>query len=370
MNQVKTDAKKRGFTGKKIAKWIDVSEGMVTKYYKAESDMPAIKFIDLVKFIYDDKEHIAKDCILEFITKTTRTDNHQELLEWAANSGDIDYIEKIKERIANSSLVKDSMIYQMIRDRNVKKITSEEFYLKIEDFKISENLMFDTKILLKIATLYAQLDLKSYSVMILLANNILENLDAVSSEYLQQSFKMRTLEMIAYAHLKRGEVDEVERIAEELLVPEIIDRFPMPANAILILLAEANLFRNPLKSLTLIQEAIQMYKEKKLSYHLMRKSVLEATHDFIKIYNGDYKGLYLTDLSERAHLFAKQGYRKEALVLLKELERKNHGLSGHQYYYKGLATKRSEDFQQALNKFAIQGDSFYMNLINNHLKYA
>jgi hypothetical protein len=363
MNQIKTDAKKKGMTGKIISKWINVSEGMVTKYYKAESDMPAIKFIDLTRLLYQEQEETAKKCILEFMKKTVRTDNLQELLEWSANSGDNDYIEKVQERICNSSLIKDSMIYQMIRERNTKKITPEEFYLKIEDYKLSENLMFDSKILLKIATLYAQLDLKSYAVVVPLAKNILENLDAITSDYLQQSFKVRTLEVLAYAYLKLGKVEEVEKIIEEILLPEVEDRFPLPCNSMIRILAEANLFRDPTKSMYLIEQAISMIKRKKLSSHTMRVSVLEATHDFIKIHNNNFNGLYLNDLSEKAHYMAKQGLHKESLAILNEIERRNGKLSAHQCYYKGLATNDKSYFQQALNDFVREGDSFYTQLI-------
>jgi predicted transcriptional regulator len=364
MNQIKTEAKKRGLTGKKVAKWIHVSEGMVTKYYKAESDMPAIKFIELAKLVYQEQEDVAKKCILEFIKKTVRTDNLQELLEWAANSGDCDYIEKVQARIINSSLIKDSLIYQMIRERNMKQITPSEFYLKIEDFKISENLLFDSKILLKIATLYAQLDLKSYSVVIPLANNIMEDLDAISSDYLQQSFRVRTLEVLAYAYLKLGQIEEVEKIAEEFCCPEIVDRFPLPCNSLIRIVAEANLFENPAKSIVLIEEAINMLKRKKLTSHSMRVSALEATHDFIKIYNNHLDGLYLNDLSEKAHYFAQKGKKDEALIILEEIEKRNKQLSAHQYYYKALATNEKRYYLKSLNEFIRQGDSFYTQLIN------
>jgi hypothetical protein len=366
MNQVKTDAKKRGFTGKKIARWIDVSEGMVTKYYKAESDMPAIKFIELARLIYQDQEEVAKSCILEFIKKTVRSDNLQELLEWAANTGDCDYIEKVQERIINSTLIKDSLIYQMIRERNMEKITPEEFYLKIEDFKISEHLLFDSKILLKIATLYAQLDLKSYAVVIPLASNIIENLDAITSDYLQQSFRLRTLEVLAYAYLKLGQVEEVDRIATEFCCAEVSDRFPLPCNSLIRIVAEANLFTNPEKSISLIEEAIAMLKRKKLSSHSMRVAALKSTHDFIKIHNNHFDGLYLNDLSEKAHYFAKKGMKNEALIVLGEIEKTNKKLSAHQYYYKALATNEKCYYQKALNEFIRQGDSFYTQLITKY----
>ncbi|MGE6756243.1 AimR family lysis-lysogeny pheromone receptor [Rossellomorea sp. NPDC071047] len=363
MNQVKEDAKKNGITGKKVSKWINVSEGMVTKYYKGESDMPAMKFIDLVDFIYEDPACI-KEYIISFIQKTERNDNLQELLEWSANRGDKEYMDEVHRRVVNSPLLKDSMIYQMITGRNMNQLSAEEFYLKVEDFKLSENLLYDSKILLKIATLYSHLDLKSYSVMIPLANNILQSLDAINSDYVRDSFKVRTNEMLAHAFLKRGDIENVEKIAQKVLTDETINRYPLPANSILMILSEANIFKDPNSSIRLINSAIKMFKDIKVSSHKMRKSVLESTHDFIKIHCGDFNGLYLSDISERAHSLAKQGYSKEALIILDELEEINGELSAHQLYYKGLATDNKKYFQQSLNKFVRQGDSFYTQLID------
>jgi tetratricopeptide (TPR) repeat protein len=362
MNQVKEDAKKSGITGKKVSKWINVSEGMVTKYYKGESDMPAIKFIDLVDFIYDDP-NLIKERIINFIQRTERSDNLQELLEWSANRGDMDYMDEVHRRVVNSPLLKDSMIYQMISGRNMNKISAEDFYLGVEDFKLSENLLYDSKVLLKIATLYSHLDLKSYAVMIPLANNILHSIEAINSEYVRKSFKIRTYEMLAHAHLKRADIESIESIAKKVLTDETMKRFPLPANSILMILAEANIFKDPDSSIRLIKKAIEMFKNINNSSHKMRKDVLESTHDFIKIHCGDYNGLYLNDLSERAHSLAKQGYFEEALVILDQLEQRNGDLSAHQLYYKGIATNEKKYFQHSLNKFVRQGDSFYTQLI-------
>ncbi len=363
MMKIKADAKKRNITGKMIAKWINVSEGMVTKYYKGESDMPAIKFIELVQFIYVDDLDKIKGAILSFIKVTERSDNLQELLEWSANTGDSQYILEVKKRVVHTPLLNESLVYQKIFERNKKNIKPDEFFLEIEDFKMEDHLSFDSKILLKIATLYSQLDMKSYSIMIPLALNILSNLEAVTSDYLQQSFRIRVLEMMAHAYLKLGEVHKVEEIADEVLSPEIKLRFPLPANAVLMLLAQAYVFTDKEKSFAYISDAVNMFGETKFTQYHLRRASLESTHDFIHIYHGDYSNLYLNDLSERSHLMAKKGNDSEALYLLDKIKREHGDLTAHQYYYRGLASGDKDDFRISLNKFAKEGDSFYSKLI-------
>jgi hypothetical protein len=364
MNELKSIAKKKGITGRMISKWIGVSEGMVTKYYKAESDMPVIKFIYLAQFVLED-ERLFKKFIIDFIKKTDRTDNLQELLEWSSNSGDQDLIDEVQSKIIQSNtLKKDAQIYSMIQQRNRRKITPEKFYLLIEEFKMSEQIHSDSKILLKIATLYSLQDMDSFKLMIPLGENIKENLSSISSDYIKESFEVRTLEMLAQAYLRLGEVEKVEEIGTRLLEDQIRQKFPLPANSMYIILAKSNLFRNKKRSISLINEGIKMFYDMKFSTHNLRLQALESTHDFIKIYHEDFKNLYLSDDSERAHLMAKKGYKKEALMILEGIEKRNKELSPYQLYYKGLATGNHKYFEESLNKFIRQGDIFFTKLSN------
>jgi hypothetical protein len=363
MNKIKSDAKKKNITGKSISRWIGVSEGMVTKYYKAESDMPAIKFMDLLNFVYEDEGDKVKEYTKTFIQKTDRSDNLQELLEWTANSGDENLISEVHYRIKKSNyLVKDAEIYNIIRLRNMKKISAEQFYLKIEEFKTSENVSVDSKILLKIATLYAFVDMKSYNIIIILSESIMNDLEVLSSDYIKESFEVRILEVLAIASLKRNDLKKVEEISVKLFDPSYLNKFPLPVNAVMCTLAESYLYRDKEKSIKLITQAIKMFKSKNISSHSLRNHVLESTHDFIKIYHGDYKMLFLNDLSERAHYLAKEGYSKEAIAIIEGIEEEQGYLSAYQYYYLGLATNEDKYFHKSLNEFIRQGDTFYSRL--------
>jgi hypothetical protein len=363
MKSIKSDAKRMKITGISIAKWIGVSEGMVTKYYKAESDMPAIKFIDLVSFIYEEDPKEIKRVILEFISKTTRTDNFKELLEWAANSGDIDYIDSVQDRVNDfTDLCIDKEIYKMMRERNSLAVTPEEFYLKIEDFKMSKYLSDDSIILLKIATMYSLFDLKSYSVMVPLGLNIIENLCSLTSDYIKESFKVRTLEMLAQAYLRLNNTKEIELIGQSLITSESLYKFPLPGVALLRIMAEANVFNDYKKSLEYINQALEIFHKKKIN-HERRKLSLEATRDFIKIFHSDFNDLFLSDPSEKAHFYSKTGESSQALEILDKLQEENGGLSGYQLYYKGLATGEDKYLHEALNVFIRKGDTFYAKLV-------
>jgi hypothetical protein len=98
--------------------------------------------------------------------------------------------------------------------------------------------------------------------------------------------------------------------------------------------------------------------------------MLYATHDFIKITNGMYKNLYLTDKAEEAHYLSSQpdeSSKERALYLLEEIAKERGKLSPFQIYYKALALGDMQLMRFAEKEFLKNGDLFYAQLPRRYL---
>lgn len=364
MSKIREDASKRKVTGKAIAKIIEVSRGMVSNYLKGETEMPVLKFIKLVDHVYENDNDKIIDRIKEFIAKSSRKDNLQDVLEWVSNRGDDDLFLLLYNKFLESNeLMEDFKVYNLLYKRNMRKISVNDFYIQVEKLKENKYIQKETKILLKIATLYAFSDLKSYNMMFL-AEDIIKDIHNIESAYIRTSYGLRVQELLAHSYLKRNMVQKSIEICNKHLNSENETNFPLPLVSFLTFLAEANIFSNPLDSLNYIHRAINTFNNANIKTHSLRKSVLESTSDFIKIHNGCFQNLYLNDKSEVAHLNAKQGNYEEALKILDEIESKNGRLSAFQLYYKGLASRDLSYVQNSLVEFINSGDSFYAQLPN------
>jgi hypothetical protein len=360
MESIKEDARKQKITNKEIAKFLGISSGQVTHYFTLTNKIPFSKFTDLCRLIYQDETRIEPK-LVSYIEQISKREYIREAAEWFSNNGKRELLEKVLMlKGEEDPLLK---IYELLLLRNKRQIKAQDFYIKLDALKDKSLEYPEWKALIRIATLYGFWDLKSYSMIPFLAEEALKQTEEITNQYLQKSYRIRVLEVKAIVEMKRNNLEASEKLAMEVIKNEHDN--PLSANSMLSLLSEMYVFRSYERSIEYINKALVQFSLLNLAGYSNRQGMLEATHDFVKIYHGKTDFLFLTDPSEEAHFLARKGTdkdKKRALEILSQIENENHRLSSHQLYYKALCTGKKEDMDNALNQFIINGDLFYSYL--------
>lgn len=358
---IKEDARKRNIKNKVIAKEINVSEGMISHYYKFKYMMPFNKFISLLKLIYDrtDKVEDYINKYLSAILHTKKNENAKEVVEWFFVNGQNDRARKIIEKYKKEDTF--FKVYDLLYQRNKLKINSKLFLKSIEDLRESGLADEDTRAICRIANIYAIFDSAGYNLIDFYTEQASLIVNKIKNEFIKNSYNQRILELKAIACLMNNNVQETEKLCLEALEDENINRSPLHVCKMLSTLSEVYLFTSFEKSLEYNRKAMSALK--KLNYdNINIKLVLESTHDFIKIFYGDLTGLYLTNNTEKAHYYASLGGKenvKKSLEILESLETKNGFLSPFQKCYKGIAQNDISLFEIAECEFYRRGNIFY-----------
>jgi hypothetical protein len=371
MAEVKNEMEKQRILQKVVGEAIGCKN--ISNNLNNKEQMAFIHFVKLISIVYSRKtKNFRQNMIKEFINATPRDENIRVALEWASQTGNKD-LQKVaikKCKSINDSHKQLAKVYELFIKRNEYSVGRIEFNFEMERIRNSTVSRKETKSLLNIGKLYYYSESGNHKGV--LEEGEFIEIKQIRPDYLRTSFFLRIMEHKARALLKyENNSQKAAEILYEILQYDCNLYTFSNVNA-LSLLAELNSLNNYETAFRYIKEAILLSSsiEDKKSY-LRQRRMLESTHDFIKLYHGNYKDLYLTDIAERVYYLVQQNNEtadREALILLNELESKNKGLSPFQMYYKGMLTKDKGYLIDSQREFHKAGDFFYSRLPSNLLK--
>jgi transcriptional regulator with XRE-family HTH domain len=362
MAKLKIVCEKQGLKNEDMASLLGKSDGQISSYFSGRYQISWGNFLVILKSLTLSKEE-EEMFILGFALECNKKYD-KDILEWSHNFGMKKLRDRILEKIKrNDPTNKTPALYTELINRNANSISGETFYKNIDAIKSSGYIKKEALILSKICTLYGYLDLKEYKMVTRFAGEVLDILDLAKSNYLEKSYRIRVLEVLAIALFKRGHEEKSVEIASEIL--KYKDEFPLPAVSMYSMLAELHVFKDYKKCLAYMNNAFLLFNVLPNNEFKLRKEMLKSTHDFIKITNDDFSNLFLNDSAEYAYYLAKVGRKNEALDILSNLEEK--GLSPFQLYYKGIATGNTRFIELSERHFIEQGDIFYSYLPKRHM---
>ena len=367
LNRLKSDAQKKNITNRAVALKLRVSEGMVSNYYSGTNRIGGSKLSELVTFIYEDENKKIEPTILKYCKNTDKSEHIIEILEWCHHTGRKSLQKKVLLLCKKSENIL-VLYYLLFSKRSDRKISPTNFYLELEHIKYQSNRTSEKtgefKVLGLIGLIYAHYDLQNYN-MFFLATEALKELEFIKNKYLKEAFKMRVYQLQAVGLFKDNKLDQAKDAAEKLISIKNAHMYPVELSNCLILLSEIYVFDDYKKSLSFINKAINLFDTATDKQHLKLKIQLEATHDFVKIVNGDFTELFLTDPAEEAHYLASLGdyeNKQESLRILDNIEKENGHLSSFQHYYKALAMNDPKTMNDVIERFINNGDKYYVNL--------
>lgn len=359
MGRIEEQARNKKIRKKDIALRLKVNSSMVTHYFKLSSHIPFSKFVELLIMVYDKPED-RLPFINEYVKVTNKMDNLKEIVEWYLVNGSVSEIEKIGCLLKNDQHFLS--VVNLIILRNTRKIKKMDFYKHVQKNKDLYYSGYETKILWQIAYLYSLLDFNSYRLLEYHAAELLEMINDEGNSFLKKAFYLRVKEMLAISYLRQNRVKEARDICFNVISETDSDLFPVPISSFYNLLSESYAFTDINEAQSYNKQAFMIY-EKCINENINRRLILESTHDFIKIHNGDFKNLFLSDPSEKAHYLAKiPGKEIDALNLLFEIEKYRESLSPFQIYYKALALKDTKLLEKSEEGFVLEGNAYYSRL--------
>jgi transcriptional regulator with XRE-family HTH domain len=369
---------KRNITQTELAKKIGVSVGTVNNYLKGTHRIKFFNFVKMLTCIYDDK-HTIEQMIWLFLekaqkmkAKNNKIDIVREGLEWSIHNGNMELLEYfIQEDTKLTDNGELGKIYSLLSKRNKGLFKSLEFYDELERLKLHGYKRGESAVLLKIASIYALFESQSFNLFFYEIDKALSLTEKIKNKYLKKAYTIRIKEALAVAYMVKNELPMAQKLCIELINDVDANHFPFTINSIYLLLAQIHLFNDYNKSLEYIQKALMLFEDHNFKKYERRKRRIEATHDFIKIVNKDYDGLFLTDRVEYAHYLAMQNnpeLRKKAVEIIDELQKENGYLSPFQMYYKALALKSDKLMKEAEEEFLVNGNKYYAQLPRMYLQ--
>lgn len=360
MVKIKVEAKKKKLTIEKIAQAMSLSNGTVSNYLNVKHKIPFNRYIELLNIVMQDKVQIDH-FIDEYLNKMDNMEFIKEAVEWFFVNGEGSRAASLIKKYKDEDSI--FVLYELLLKRNNRSINKNDFLREVEKTREKGVKDLGTKVLCRIANIYAHLDFKAFPIMEFLADEATILNKDLGESFLQISYQLRLNEMSAIASLMRNDPQKSEEIVLQAINDIDENVFPIPVSSLYSLLSEVYLFKDFKKSLEYNRKAFSIFT-KSVYDNPHRKAILESTHDFIKIHHGDFSGLFLSDSSEVAHYYAKVGGAenvKKALSILEDIETKKE-LSPFQIYYKALALRDLDLLDKSQEAFISNGNLYYSQI--------
>lgn len=367
LGQVYEEIVRQNITARAIAKVLDVSPGAISQYFSGTHRMSFISFLKLVKFIYKDDIEKQKQLLISFCNNTDRRINQRLAMEYASSNYEFDlllFLYKKEENSKNRTNVEWASVYELMYYRSQGKYNGNQLLQKLKS-KAKRLKSFEMKILSDIITMLALYDLNEFNSLIKITNGLMEKLNKVTTKYIKDSFRLRIIELYVFANLMNNKVDEVRKLASEVInSKESIENSPLFTASIYHYYGQSFIFEDKEKALYWTKKAIEILSENNNNdKYRNRINGFIDTADFIEIYKGDnLEEISPRSLAEKAHLEMKKGNYKEAIFILKQLEKENGKLTSFQLYYLGCAMKDKSLIEKSIESFENSGNKFFVKL--------
>lgn len=389
MKEIKSRMRDKGITQNEIAKELKVSSAAITQYFQGKSNPDFEKFLKMVHIVYEvDYERL----IIKFCEKTTNATNIREALEWSLHRWCPEVSDTIYEH-EKKYVSSTAELYGLLLESRKGKLKPKDFFCAVEKFgmKTDFSKIIDTEsgneknsrkrkkidlqideqaqsfVLYKLCMLYYYINTQAYKLVPETAQLALKYISKIKSSFIRKAHTLSLREVMAASYLYSNEVNQCEKILQEMNRPYIKTFFPMLYISRLSITSELYIFTNYEKSKEYIYTAIEYMKSWGFTGYKRRIRKLEAIHDFIKITNGELENLYLTDLDQTIYYLSIKRSRN-ALEKIKEVEDENSGrLTVLQLYCKAIVLNDINVMRLCEIQFIVNGNIHYWELAKRYI---
>jgi len=369
LDMISKEKIKQKVTDVDIAKELNVTKGAVSQYFTGKARISFFSFLKLIQFVYKGDIEKQKQMLNSFCNLTDRPENLRLTMEYASSNCEYDllgFLVKKEEDSHNKTNEEWAHVYEVLYKRSKGVISNKEFRLVIMEMSQKVKCL-EMKILTKIAIMYMFYDLKEYSSLIKLTDDILEQINKIKNPYIKSSFRLRAIEMIVVSNFMNNNVIKAREYEKWIdNNNEISEHSPLISASIFHWLGQTYISENPYKAISYVEHGKDVLEESNGFNFKNRIHMFQDTIDFIKIFSEiEIDKIKPRSLSELAHLLCKQGNKNEALNILNKMKMDKGELSEYQIYYLYLCTGEKRLLEEAIKKLEDHGNLYYANLIKN-----
>ncbi len=371
LNRINDDLYAQKISNRQLSTILDVSHTTTNAMLSNKREFDFVHFVRVLQMLYPNDVNLRRDCLRGFINKISPK-NVRLGMEFLNLYGELDLQNVLVEKSAQSSNRVNRQlaeIYELLLRRSDETITRRDFHQEVEkkrkEKKITSN---ELRIVSDFALIYSFLDYKNYQMVLKYTKEVRAYIDEIKNKSLAHSFLIRAKEMEATTNHRTNNIEDARVLCKEIINDKDNIYIGTTANAYCIL-AETYTFTDFKIAKTFLERGISLLSNPTNKKLVIRKSVLENTLDFLRLYWGEELDLVKPHHpAELAFLYIKSNRKSEAIAILDEIKRENGSLSPMQEYYMGLATGNKKHFEISIEKFEKTGDFFYILLPKYALK--
>lgn len=366
MKKVNQDAINKGITKVYLSKKTGKSVSTISQYMNGKTMVPFSSYHTIINIIYEYDETtierlVYQYCMLPEITPI----NIKTILEWGIQQGKIQLLDEfIRKKEIPPQLTSIISLYSALLSRIKNNVNKSEFYRFIEENRIPKNTDPEAKVLADIAKYYAFIDMGGHEIIHSLIDQTYVTLKEIESKYVHDAYSIRLAEVKAICEMKSGNTTIAKKIVKKIDWEYNEEDFPIIFTSLYSLIAEITAAEDFNESQRYIKKALKVIQ--KGGYPTYRKRLIElkATHDFIKIYHEDFKGLYLETKPEIAFYYSLNSNEDLAIRILNELEEEQGQLTPFQTFSLALAKHEITLAEQAIHELRRKGNNYYADLLS------
>ncbi|MGK3616318.1 AimR family lysis-lysogeny pheromone receptor [Bacillus cereus] len=350
-----------------VAKHLGISGPAFSKNLSGKSELNFLNMIKLVKELYEDNVELTF-MVREFCKKMNGKKNIRIAMEYANAIGDFELLRIAVQKgfNSNNTLTKEwAFVYEMVLIRLKRFLSDKSLLEELNERKKHRTVKSDeAKIMLDIITFYTLYESREYKMLFNYSEMLLPKIEKISDAFIRDLYRVRIQEIIAYASLMDEQIDKSRDICHKILNTE--DNFgylDMLKVSALGCLGESYSFDSYEQSLWYLNKGIELLNKCHSHRAVERKRNFLNMRSYIRLINKkDLYDLDIYDVGEVALKHIINGNEKEAVRLLRNVEKEKGKLTPMKLCYLGMALKDRSLLEQSIEGFINEGCKFYCRL--------
>lgn len=370
LRELQDDLYAKGITNNELAKKWGVSSGIVSDVFNGKTQMRFYYLSKTLINLYEDRE-IRRTKVKRYISMT-KPRSLREAMEYLSSRGEFSLLKNVVEKESNSPNKVNrewAGVYALILKRYTENIKPKEFYAMIESKNRCAKTL-EMQILTELLLCQALYQNKNYRSLFDRLSEVEKDINEIKNKFIRNSFMIRYKEAFGVISLQRGYAATTRDICKDIL--EIYENdvsFVIPYITAIGKIGESYFFDDYDKAKFFLEKGISLLETFSEVGLVKKKEMFQYTLNFLKMFHWkDTDGLeQILGDAGMAYFRCRQGRYEEAEQLLKQIERKNGGLTSFETFYLGLARNDRELLKKSLEMFEESGNIFYSKLPKTYL---
>lgn len=344
---------------RKLSKMAQINESSISRYLKGFEELNFEAIFRIVKELYAEEE---KEIMQEYVL-TLKSKNARHALEYCVMNQLGEPCDQLLEDLLTSTNPVDkewATLYHLVRQHQIKPFSTHELLKRVEVFNPKE---VEMQILKTILKSYIYFELNAHEFLVLYARGLEEQIEALKSSFIKESFRVRFSLLMSYVTLYANELKKARYYCFIVIRQDYYEHVKARAYQYL---GHSYLFSSYEKASKYLQYALSLHQSldgKNQAYSTaLTLSFLQSYWQIKQEFTFELKGAaeysaYIYDLIQHGEL----KLAKETIEQI-DVDTAPESIKGFYYYYIGLIHGQRDAFYRSVHAFKAVGDYFHCQL--------